>query len=217
MEILYEDKWIVVCIKPSGVLSEEFGRGKCMPELLKKQTGAYKIGVVHRLDKPASGVMVYSKNRQASAELSKAIARREFVKEYLCVVSGVPETPSGEMRDFLFRDSNKNKSYVVKTLRKGAKEALLSYETLETVKSDGKGLSLVKVKLATGRTHQIRVQFSSRGMPLYGDSKYGGTAADELALFSFRLCFRHPVTGDTIDITHIPEKRGIWKNFNINM
>ena len=213
LKILFEDKWIAVAIKPAGVLSEEFGRGRCMPEMLKKQTGAYKIGVVHRLDKPASGVMVFSKHPKAAAGLSKAVAARRIEKEYFCVVEGRPEPDKGDMKDYLWRDKAKNKSFVVKSLRKGAKEASLSYETAETVKAGGGELSLIRVKLHTGRTHQIRVQFASRGMPLLGDGKYGSKVQCDLALFSYRLAFSHPVSGTPIDISAAPENKFPWNKF----
>lgn len=212
-EILYEDKWIVVCIKPSGVLSEEFGKGRCMPVMLKEVTRAYNIFVIHRLDKLVSGVMVYSKDRRAAADLSKQMANGEFHKEYLAVVSGKPEADSGDMTDYLFRDGKTNKSFVVKTLRKGAKEAKLSYETLGTAETkDGKA-SLVKVRLHTGRTHQIRVQFASRKMSLLGDKKYGSDADCDIALRSNRLCFRHPVLNKPMEFEAPPLKQYPFNQF----
>lgn len=216
LKILHEDKWLVVCIKPDGVLSEEFGRGRCMPELLKKQVKAYKIGVVHRLDKPVSGVMVFSKHRDATAALSKQIADRSFEKEYLCVCRGCPTNKTGEMRDYLFRDKAKNKTFVVKTLRKGVKEAFLTYETLQTITTGDGELSLVKIKLGTGRTHQIRVQFASRKMPILGDEKYGFKADCKLALFSHRLAFRHPAKKEIMEFSEIPQNGYPWNKFDLS-
>lgn len=210
IKILFEDKWLLVAVKPENVISEEISRGKCMPEMLKKQTGAYKIGVIHRLDKPASGVMVFSKHPKATAGLSKAVAERKIEKEYLCIVEGKPEADEGVFKDILWRDKQKNKSFVVNSLRKGAKEAELSYKVLQTAG----GLSLVKVKLHTGRTHQIRVQFASRKMPLVGDRKYGSKTDGSLALFSHRLAFLHPITKEQIDISAFPDAKPLWNKFN---
>ena len=198
IDILYKDKFLVVCNKPAGIISEATeGRQKNMPQLIKDQIKAYKVDVLHRLDKNVGGLMVFSINQKASASLSKQISGRTFGKEYLAIVKGRPEEDQGEFRDFLFRDKQKNKSFVVKSLRKGAKEAILEYETLKTVKIDRQEYSLVKIKLKTGRTHQIRVQFSSRGMTIMGDRKYGSEFDfKEIALFSHKLSFLHPHTNE---------------------
>lgn len=213
MEILYEDKWLVVCVKPAGVLSEEFGKGRCMPQMLKAKTGAYRIDVVHRLDKPAAGVMVFSKNPKATAGLSKQIAERKMQKEYFAIVEGVPEEREGTWNDYLFRDRTKNKSYVVKTLRRGAKDASLSYKVIKTIESESGVLSLLRISLHTGRTHQIRVQCASRKLPLYGDGKYGSANSGELALWSTRLCFSHPVSGKPMEFFLAPQQPKIWNGF----
>lgn len=190
MEILYSDDYIVVCIKPVGILSQADSNGqKSMITELSALYGC-EIYPLHRLDKGVSGVMVYAKTKFAASELSRDIAEHRFKKEYLAVVKGEPDE-SGEMVDLLFKDSRKNKSYVVKRMRKGVKEAKLEYTLLKT---DGQK-SLVRVLLHTGRTHQIRVQFSSRKMPLLGDKKYGGsTDFEDIALLSYRLTFKHPKT-----------------------
>ncbi len=192
MEILYSDEHIVVCIKPVGVLSQSDSLGgESMITLLSKMFGC-EIYPLHRLDKGVSGVMVYAKTKLAAARLSQDIAERRFKKEYLAVVHGVPEN-SGEMKDLLFKDSCKNKSFVVDRKRKGVKEASLQYKLIKT---DGQN-SLVEILLHTGRTHQIRVQFASRKMSLLGDKKYG--AIDNfknIALFSYRLSFNHPKTNE---------------------
>ena len=145
--------------------------------------------VVHRLDTAVGGIMVYAKNREAAAFLSKQIAERSFKKQYLCVVHSVPESSSGTYTDFLFKDSRNNKSFVVKRMRKGVKEASLNYELLKTRQYYGNTISLLKVTLLTGRSHQIRVQFSSRKMPLFGDGKYGGSDNCSIALFSNSIEF----------------------------
>lgn len=214
--ILYEDKALVVCEKPVGVLSErgQNPRERCMPALLEQQTHTYRIDVVHRLDRAVGGVMVFSKNARASAGLSRAIAGRALVKEYLAVVSGCPDEPQGEWRDFLFRDKTKNKSFVVKTLRRGAKEAVLDYRVLETVSRPEGVVSLLKIRLHTGRTHQIRVQCASRQMPLLGDEKYGSRVpVKNIALWSHHLAFAHPVTGKPVDVSAPPPSTAPWTWF----
>lgn len=194
-------------VKPVNILSEAAANShRTMPDILKRMTGAYAVDTVHRLDKMVGGTMVYSKSRRATAGLSKMIKNREITKEYLAVLHGVMPQESGELHDILFKDSKRNKSFVVKTLRKGAKEASLDYETLSTVKTDKGEFSLVKVRLHTGRTHQIRVQFASRKHPLVGDSKYGSPLKDEeIALWSYHLQFKHPVTGKIVNEVSFPK------------
>lgn len=208
MEILYEDKFIIVCVKDAGVLSESGG----MPELLKESTGAKDIFCVHRLDKDVGGVMVYAKTSRAAGKLSAAIARKDLRKEYLAVVEGqVPEC--GTMRDLLFHDVRKNKTYVVDRERKGVKEALLDFRKL----ASADGLSLVYITLFTGRSHQIRVQFASRKMPLAGDGKYGSHHREmPLGLWAYSLTFPHPVTGKTMCFKKSPPSLSPWNGFDIS-
>lgn len=215
--VLYEDKSLVVCVKPVGVLSApESGKRRDMPTLLKKQTRAYRIDIIHRLDQPVGGVMVYSKSSKATPGLYKQMAGHRIVKEYLAVVSGVPAQPSGVWEDWLLKDSARCKSRVVAPNTRGAKDASLSYRVLATVQQNGVPLSLVKVRLHTGRTHQIRVQFSSRRLPLLGDEKYGGLSAEGLkglGLWSYHLAFRHPLTGATVDNACPPPETYPWNLF----
>ena len=174
MEILYEDKNIVVCIKPVGMDSEAE-----IPQALGGE-----VYTVHRLDKNVGGVMVYARTKAAAAALSKAIQDGTMIKEYVAMVHGMPPE-QGDWTDFLFKDSSKNKVFVVKKERKGVKKARLEFFRLT-----GGDPALVRIRLHTGRSHQIRVQFSSRGFPLVGDHKYG--ARDESPapmLFSCRLTF----------------------------
>ncbi len=174
MTILYADKDIIVCIKPVGVDSE-----KELPELLGGE-----IYTVHRLDKNVGGVMVYARTRQAAAALSKAIQDGTMVKEYLAMVHGTPPE-IGDWTDLLWKDSTKNKVFVVKRERKGVKKARLEFHRL----TEGEN-SLVRIRLHTGRSHQIRVQFASRGFPLVGDHKYGSRdSATAPMLFSCCLTF----------------------------
>ncbi len=215
--VLYEDKSLVVCVKPVGVLSApEAGKRRNMPDLLKKQTRAYRIDIIHRLDQPVGGVMVYSKSSKATPSLYKQMAGHRIVKEYLAVVCGVPTAPEGRWEDWLLKDSARCKSRVVAPETRGAKDAALSYRVLATVRQNGVPLTLVKVRLHTGRTHQIRVQFSSRRLPLLGDEKYGGMAADKLnglGLWSYHLAFRHPLTGAAVDECCPPPDSYPWNLF----
>ncbi len=194
MEILFEDEYIVVCIKPLGVISQsDANGGDSMIKRLSEHTNGI-IYPLHRLDRDVGGVMVFAKTQESASILSSDIANHKFKKEYLALVHGKPQQ-KGEMRDLLFKDSRKNKSYVVNRKRKGVKEALLEYELLES-KDD---LSLVKVLLHTGRTHQIRVQFASRGMPLVGDRKYGSKDDfKNIGLWSYRITLKHPETKELI-------------------
>lgn len=206
MEIIYDDKFICVCVKDAGVLSENGG----MPELLKEKLGIKELFCVHRLDRDVGGVMVYAKTSEAAAKLSAMIAERRFRKEYLAVVEGLPEK-CGEMRDLLFHDAAKNKTYVVNRLRRGVKEAVLEYETLD--RADG--LSLVRILLHTGRSHQIRVQFASRKMPLCGDGKYGSFHRElPLSLWAFSLSFPHPKTGKILHFSMLPPCSAPWNRFD---
>lgn len=194
MEIICNNEEFVTVIKPFGVSSQENGRDG-LPDLLKKELNLSEIYTVHRLDTVTSGVMVYAKTKKAAALLSRGITDGTFKKEYLAVVHGEVSPDKGEMVDFLFKDSRKNKTFVVKSERKGVKKASLEYEVQE-IKN---GLSLVKIKLHTGRTHQIRVQFSSRKHPVYGDGKYG--ASDNIpfiALFSQGISFISPENGERV-------------------
>ena len=196
MEILFADKDILVAVKPRGVLSEDAGEGS-LPFLLREAYGT--LFPVHRLDRVVGGVMVYARNKAAAASLCRAVTDGGLSKEYHAVVEGVPEAPDGIFRDLLFKDARQNKSFVVKTPRKGAREASLAYRVLQTVTEGEKTYSLVAVKLHTGRSHQIRVQFASRGTPLVGDGKYGArTKASTPALFSTGLGFTHPKNGEPL-------------------
>ncbi len=188
--ILHSNKNLVFALKPVGVSSE-----KDMPELLKnalkEQNEKEEVYLLHRLDMAVGGVMVFARNKETAGKLGDKIAKGEGVKkEYLAVVHGCPENPEGIMQDLLFKDSKINKSYVVKRERKGVKKASLEYKVV----ASKNGLSLVKILLHTGRTHQIRVQFSSRKMPLFGDGKYGGKDNAPIALYSYKITEKEPVT-----------------------
>lgn len=206
MKILHEDKEIIVCIKPFDALSETTAQGNGFADLLAERNGGY-IGVVHRLDRGVGGVMVYAKTPDAAASLSRLVQGRSMKKEYLAVVHGCPKSAAGTLTDLLFHDRRTNKTFVVDRPRNGVKEAILDYTVIKSVDASPFGnVSLVRVSLRTGRTHQIRVQFSSRGLPLVGDGKYGASGDRcPIALFSTRLAFSHPVTGKEMEFCALPE------------
>ncbi|MDE7220504.1 MAG: RluA family pseudouridine synthase [Oscillospiraceae bacterium] len=202
--ILFQDKALAVCLKPPGVLSQD-GPGETLPALLREQLEC-DIFPVHRLDREAGGVMVCAKTSRAAGALSATMSRGEFRKEYLCIVRGCPEEPEGVWKDLLLHDKTRNKSFAVKRMRGGVKEASLAYKVL----AEREGLSLALVQLHTGRTHQIRVQFASRGLPLMGDGKYGG-GSGQMALWSWSLSFPHP-NGKQMSFQSLP-KGQLWEPF----
>lgn len=213
LNILYEDKHIIVCVKPIGVLSqpapgEDIDMVTLFKEYRKEKKELDYIGLIHRLDRNVGGVMVFSKTELATKKLSVAIMERNFTKEYMAVIHGRPTEQSGILKDLMFKDSSKNKSFVVKRMRKGVKEASLEYRVIDTVSVEDGEFSLVRVKLHTGRTHQIRVQFSSRKLPLVGDGKYGGKDNQcDAALWSYRLAFVHPIMNTLVDIKELPPEQ----------
>lgn len=208
-EILYADAAVAVVVKPAGVLSQGDAED-AMPALLQKRLGG-AIFPVHRLDQPTGGVMVYARTQDAAAKLSAQMQSEAFGKEYLAVLDGTPEPAEGEMHDLLFFDRQKGKSYAVRRKRAGVKDARLAYRVL----AQAEGLTLVRVRLYTGRTHQIRVQFSSRGWPLTGDGKYGSrNNRCAPALWSAELHFAHPVTGETLIFRSQPPEAYPWTLFS---
>ncbi len=206
MEILYEDKYLLVVKKPVGMLSQGLDgvEGKVL-EYLHLKNGGF-VGLINRLDRNVSGLIMLAKDRESAKRLNNMASEHKIKKEYLAVIHSAPEEKDGTLKDFLFKDSKSNKSYVVKTLRKGAKEAILNYNVIKTVNTEKGIISLIKVTLKTGRTHQIRVQFASRKMPILGDGKYGGGDNKcKIALYSHKMSFNHPFTNEDICIESYPD------------
>ena len=212
--MVFQDDALLVVYKPYGALSEQDENKPNMPDLLKAETGCESVIPVHRLDRTTQGLMIYAKTKEAASRLSAQIQRGEVEKTYLAVVQGEPVEPEGELCDLLYFDRRKNKSYVVKRERKGVKLARLKYETLNTTEVEGDKISLLKIRLLTGRTHQIRVQFASRKMPLVGDRRYGGRlACEHIQLCAAQLIFAHPFTDEKMDFSFTPtnEYFGLFK------
>ncbi len=201
LKILYHDTFLAVAVKPAGLLSE--GEGKdCFPALLTEELRKLmgkeaKLYTVHRLDRDTEGIMVYALTSSAAAKLSADIAEGSWNKIYTALLWGTPKENSGRLCDLLYYDRSRGKSFVVTRERKGVKKAVLNYSVI----SSNERTTLVKIELETGRTHQIRVQFASRGLPLCGDRRYGAPAESgrSLALCACRLSFRHPETGEGLE------------------
>ena len=206
--ILYEDKEIVVCIKPRGVLSQKGKEGQdSMIDILSEKCGC-EIYPVHRLDKEVSGVMVYAKTKEAAGNLSAQVSERVMEKHYIATTEKSPLPCEGIMEDLLFFDKGKNKSFVVKKERKGVKKAVLEYKEMNS----SQDITSFRVRLLTGRTHQIRVQFASRKYPVLGDRKYGSEVNCRIALFSRLLGFK--LGGKSVEFTAIPECAFPWDIFS---
>jgi 23S rRNA pseudouridine1911/1915/1917 synthase len=207
MELIYQDNSIVVCVKPARVLSTDEPGG--VPELVRQELGDPKADVrtVHRLDRVVSGLMVLARNAQAASELSRQIREDQFEKEYLAVVHGAPESDSGRFCDLLLRDKARRMTFVTGEMAKGVQPAALKYQVLNR----NNDMSRVRIQLETGRTHQIRVQFSSRDLPLVGERKYAVLDDPcEIALWSYRLAFIHPATGEKMEFTLEPPRIYPW-------
>lgn len=210
IEICYQDADILVCVKPPRVLSTDEPGG--LPALLRETLGEPQadIRTVHRLDRVVSGLMVLARNRAAASELSRQVREGIFEKHYWAVLHGIPAQEADTLCDLLGRDKARKMTFVAQEQGKGIQEASLSYQRL----ASREDASLVEVRLHTGRTHQIRVQFASRGYPLWGERKYS-TLNDpcEIALFSHQLGFFHPKTGEWMTFTHEPPSDFPWDLF----
>lgn len=209
MKIVYIDDDILVCIKPARVLSTDEPGG--LPELLRQALDDPNadIRTVHRLDRVVSGLMVLARNPRAASELSRQIREDGFEKEYLAVIHGAPNEGQGRLCDLLYRDKARKMTMVAVREGKGVQPASLRYRLLRR----HNGMSRVRILLETGRTHQIRVQFASRGMPLFGERKYSTLEDDcELALWSYRLAFTHPTTGKALEFIEEPPESYPWSS-----
>ena len=218
LNVIYEDNHIIVVEKLCNVPSQaDKTTDEDMLTLVKSyikekynKPGEVYLGLVHRLDRPVGGIMVFARTSKGASRLSEAIRTNNFSKKYLAVVSGTFENKSGSFEDYLFKDEALNKSKVVSKDKKGAKLARLSYEVI----GEANGNSLVKINLETGRHHQIRVQFSNAGHALIGDQKYGKTNPGvQIALWAYELEFKHPTKDEVMKFNCYPKKIGPWADF----
>ena len=200
MELLYVDDKIIVAVKPAGVLSTDEPGG--MPDLIRSALGdpSATVKTVHRLDQVVGGVMVFARTARAASDLSEQVRNHTFKKTYHAVVHGFPVPPAGTFRDLLLRSKQERKTYVVTEPGKDVHEAILDYQMVYASAQ----YSRLKVQLHTGRTHQIRVQFSSRGLPLVGDKKYGFGEECDVGLWSYQIAFHHPKTGQFLSFSKEP-------------
>ncbi|MBQ9744624.1 MAG: RluA family pseudouridine synthase [Clostridia bacterium] len=212
MKICYKDKNIVVCEKPYGISSQQSDKEN-MISLLEKELGC-TVYPVHRLDITTSGLIVYALNKKSSATLSDMIAKGELQKEYYAIVHGEIQT-QGRLIDLLYHDRIKNKSFVTDAERKGVKRAELEYKLVDTIEQNGDMLSLTRIKLITGRTHQIRVQLANIGHPLCGDGKYGARDNLRIHLHSAFLSFTHPISRKKLTFSSAPYG-DMWDKFKIS-
>ena len=217
MKVLYEDNHIIVVEKMPNIPSQADKTGdEDMLTIIKSylkekynKPGNVYLGLVHRLDRPVGGVMVFAKTSKAASRLSEEIRNKTFKKTYLAIVNGKMESESGEYVDYLWKDEKQNTSYVVKEGKKNSKLAKLNYEVIAY--NEKENVSLVKINLQTGRHHQIRVQFSSRMHALYGDSKYHGRGAGSgICLWAYKIKFVHPVKKEEMEFEDFPPKEGMW-------
>jgi len=230
LDILYEDNHVLVVKKPAGILSQADDTGK--PDLLTllkndikqryQKPGAVFLGLVHRLDQPVSGMMVFARTSKAASRLSEQVRTHQLGKYYLAVVQGCPAPPAGRLEDHLEKNRQTNQVRVVEAGK--GQPAYLDYEVVAT--DPVQNCSLVRITLGTGRSHQIRVQFASRGWPLLGDQRYGPDARDDkqknkvrmdLALFAYRLTFKHPTRNELLDFSINPPDTPPWSYFRTDL
>lgn len=220
--ILHEDNHIIVVLKPQNepCCPDESGDNNlldCVKEYLKvtyNKAGNAYAGLIHRLDRPTGGVMVYAKTSKAASRMSEAMRSGGFEKRYLAVLCGTPNRDKAILENYLRKNSINNTVYVCTQTEADAKYAALDYE----IRDKKEGLSLAEINLHTGRTHQIRVQFAAINTPVYGDMRYGGEKAQKgkLALWAYSLRFTHPVTGESMRFIALPPEEGVWKQFDLS-
>ena len=218
LKVIYEDNHIIVVEKIPNIPTQEDKTGdtsmmtlvkKYIKEKYNKQANVY-LGLVHRLDRPVGGVIVFAKTSKAASRLSKQVRDKVFKKEYLAVVDGSFGKNSGTLENYLYKDRKSNTSYVVSKDKKEAKFAKLDYEVLKYDKENN--LSLLKIDLHTGRHHQIRVQLANIGHSIYGDQRYGTRGKNkQIALWAYKLIIEHPTKKEKMEFKDMPRKIGIWK------
>ena len=217
LKVIYEDNHIIVVEKIPNIPSQSDKTGDMDMLTLVKQylkekyqkPGNVYVGLIHRLDRPVGGVMIFAKTSKAASRLSNQVREKVFQKVYLAVVDGRPEKDKGILEDYLYKDERNNMSRVVRENKKNAKYAKLEYEVLYYHQL--KNLSLVKVHLYTGRHHQIRVQLANSGHSIFGDNKYGTRGkGKQIALWAYQLTIEHPITKETLQFVDLPEKIGTW-------
>lgn len=221
LKILHEDNHIIVVLKPQGVPScgDESGDGNMLDAVKEYIRTAYGkpgnvyVGLVHRLDRPTGGVMVFAKTSKAAARLSEQMRSGDFEKKYLAVLSAVPKEPQGKLVNYLKKNAVNNMVYLCPPTTEGAKMASLEYRVAE----EKGGCALAEIKLHTGRSHQIRVQMAGIGCPVFGDMRYGGERAKKgnLALWAYSLTFTHPVTKERLRFMAEPPEETPWKHFSL--
>ncbi len=218
LNVIYEDNHIIVVEKPVNIPSQGDKTGDIdmltiIKEYLKQKynkPGEAYLGLVHRLDRPVGGVMVFAKTSKAASRLSEEVRNKTFKKKYLVICNGKMESEKGELKDYLLKNEKTNMSKVVKEETRNSKLAVLDYEVL---KYDSKlDLSVLKINLQTGRHHQIRVQLASRNHSIYGDNKYGGRGhGKQICLWAYELSLVHPTTKEELTFSVLPQKIGSWK------
>ncbi len=221
LKILHEDNHIIVVLKPQGIPScgDESGDGNMLDAVKEYIRTAYGkpgnvyVGLVHRLDRPTGGVMVFAKTSKAAARLSEQMRSGDFEKKYLAVLSAVPKEPQGKLVNYLKKNAVNNMVYLCPPTTEGAKMASLEYRVAE----EKGGCALAEIKLHTGRSHQIRVQMAGIGCPVFGDMRYGGERAKKgnLALWAYSLTFTHPVTKERLRFMAEPPEETPWKHFSL--
>lgn len=217
LNVIYEDNHVIVVEKMVNIPSQGDKTGDMdMLTIIKQyikekynKPGNVYLGLIHRLDRPVGGVMVFAKTSKAAGRLSEQVRNKQFEKSYLVIVNGKVEPSTGIYQDYLVKNEKSNMSKVCSKELKNAKFAELDYEVLKY--NDEINLSLVKVNLHTGRHHQIRVQFSSRNHSIYGDQKYGGRGhGKQICLWAYKLKILHPITGEKMEFECLPKTEGSW-------